>query len=139
MRAEQQVSVPRCGQLAVLTACRARGARFAVAQDARRDDPGLGTIRNPGNVGSDLRANPRDAAPGLAPVKPGQTRRRSRFGARSILAVAQRQLALLQLALYLVVGGICFCIRHRGLYCPAIFRACDTHCIGHVVRDRDPR
>jgi hypothetical protein len=37
---------------AVLTACRARGARFAVAQDARRDDPGLATIRNPGNVGS---------------------------------------------------------------------------------------
>jgi hypothetical protein len=52
MRAEQHVSVPRCGQLAVLTACRARGARFAVAQDARRDDPGLATIRNPGNVGS---------------------------------------------------------------------------------------
>jgi hypothetical protein len=34
MRVEQHVSVPRCGQLAVLTACRARGARFAVAQDA---------------------------------------------------------------------------------------------------------
>ena len=51
MRAEQHVSVPRCGQLAVLTACRARGARFAVAQDARRDNPGLATIRNPGNVG----------------------------------------------------------------------------------------
>jgi hypothetical protein len=51
MRAEQHVSVPRCGQLAVLTACRACGARFAVAQDARRDDPGLATIRNPGNVG----------------------------------------------------------------------------------------
>jgi hypothetical protein len=51
MRAEQHGSVPRCGQLAVLTACRARGARFAVAQDARRDDPGLATIRNPGNVG----------------------------------------------------------------------------------------
>jgi hypothetical protein len=28
MRAEQHVSVPRCGQLAVLTACRARGATF---------------------------------------------------------------------------------------------------------------
>ena len=51
MRAEQHVSVPRCGQLAVLTACRARGARFAIAQDARRDDPDLATIRNPGNVG----------------------------------------------------------------------------------------
>jgi hypothetical protein len=45
------VLVPRCGPLAVLTAYRARGARFAVAQDARRDDPGLATIRNPGNVG----------------------------------------------------------------------------------------
>src|ERR1700738_4063614 len=51
MRVEQHVSVPRCGQLAVLTACRARGARFAVAQDARRDDPGPATIRNPGKVG----------------------------------------------------------------------------------------
>ena len=51
MRSEQHVSVPRSGQLAVLTGCRARGARFAVAQDARRDDPGLATIRNPGNVG----------------------------------------------------------------------------------------
>ena len=51
MRVEQHVSVPRCGQLAVLTACRARGARFAVAQDARRDDLGPATIRNPGNVG----------------------------------------------------------------------------------------
>ena len=51
MRAEQHVSVPRCGQLAVLSACRARGARFAVAQDARMDDPGLATIRNPRNVG----------------------------------------------------------------------------------------
>jgi hypothetical protein len=28
----------------------ARGARFAVAQDARRDDPHLATTRNPGNV-----------------------------------------------------------------------------------------
>jgi len=30
------------------------------------------------------------------------------------LAVAQRQLALPQLALYLVVGGICFCIDIGG-------------------------
>ena len=28
----------------------ARGARFAVAQDARRADPHLATTRNPGNV-----------------------------------------------------------------------------------------
>jgi len=47
-------------------------------------------------------------------VKPGQTRRRSRFEARSILEVAQRQPTLFQLALYLVVGGICFCIDIGG-------------------------
>ena len=53
---------PRCGQSNTFqrvgavhwrfsTAWRARGARFAVAQDARRDDPGLKMTRNPGNVG----------------------------------------------------------------------------------------
>ncbi len=51
MRAEQHVSALRRGQLAVLIARCARGARFAVAHDARRDDPGLATTRNPGNVG----------------------------------------------------------------------------------------
>src|ERR1700736_6803496 len=51
MRTQQHVSAPRRGQLAVLTACCAHGARFAVAQDARRDDPGLATARNLGNVG----------------------------------------------------------------------------------------
>jgi hypothetical protein len=38
--------------IGVLTAGRALGTRFGVAQDARRDDPGLTTTRNPGNVGS---------------------------------------------------------------------------------------
>jgi hypothetical protein len=38
------------GKLAVLTACRARATRFAVAQDARRDEHRLTTTRNPGNV-----------------------------------------------------------------------------------------
>ena len=52
MRAEQHVSVPRCGQLAVLTPAAHAVREFAVAQDARRDDLGLATIRNPGNVGS---------------------------------------------------------------------------------------
>jgi hypothetical protein len=41
------------GKLAVLTACRARATRFAVAQDARRDEHRLTTTRNPGNVGLD--------------------------------------------------------------------------------------
>jgi hypothetical protein len=36
---------------AVLTACRGRGTRFAVARHARRDNPRLTTTRNPGNVG----------------------------------------------------------------------------------------
>ena len=35
----------------VLTAYRARGRQFAVAQDARMDDPGLTITRNPGDVG----------------------------------------------------------------------------------------
>jgi hypothetical protein len=47
----QHVSAPRCGQLAVLNGRCARGARLAVAQDARRDDPALATTRNPGNLG----------------------------------------------------------------------------------------
>jgi len=38
----------------------------------------------------------------------------SRFGAQGILAAPQRQVALVQLALYLVVGGICFCIDIGG-------------------------
>ena len=44
--------------IGVLTACRARGTRFGVAQDARRDDPGLTTTRNPGNVGLPGLASP---------------------------------------------------------------------------------
>jgi putative flippase GtrA len=50
----------------------------------------------------------------VAPVKPGQTRRRPGFGVHTILTAPQRHLALLQLALYLVVGGICFCIDIGG-------------------------
>jgi SAM-dependent methyltransferase len=68
MWAKQHVSVPRCGQLAVLIACRARGARFAVAQDARRDDPGLAPIRNPGNVGLGELSMPTRSEILLAPV-----------------------------------------------------------------------
>jgi hypothetical protein len=52
----------RCGQsralqrlgaatLAISTACYARKSRFAVVQDAQRDDSSLARSRNPGNVG----------------------------------------------------------------------------------------
>jgi hypothetical protein len=51
MRAEQHLSARRRSQLAILTTCRARGPRFAVAQDTRWDEHGLTTTRNPGNVG----------------------------------------------------------------------------------------
>ena len=40
--------------------------------------------------------------------------RPSRFGEHSTLAAPRRQLAILQLALYLVVGGICFCVDVGG-------------------------
>jgi hypothetical protein len=40
MNAKQRVSAPRRSQLAVSTACCGRGARFAIAQDARRGDGG---------------------------------------------------------------------------------------------------
>jgi putative flippase GtrA len=40
--------------------------------------------------------------------------RPSRFGEHSTLAEPRRQLAILQLALYLVVGGICFCVDIGG-------------------------
>jgi hypothetical protein len=40
MNAKQRVSAPRRSQLAVSTACCGRGARFAIAQDARRGDHG---------------------------------------------------------------------------------------------------
>jgi hypothetical protein len=59
MRAEQHVSARRRGLLAVSTAWYGRGARFAVAQDARRDDPRLAMTPNPGNVGS-KRIGPQD-------------------------------------------------------------------------------
>src|ERR1700730_9087711 len=52
MKAEQRVSERRHGQLLVLTACRAGGMQFVVAQPAQRDDPCLKRTRNPGNVGS---------------------------------------------------------------------------------------
>jgi len=51
-RAEQYISARRRGQLAVLTTCRTRGTRFVVAQNARKDEHGLTTIRNPANVGA---------------------------------------------------------------------------------------
>jgi hypothetical protein len=58
-------AAPRCGQSnafqrvgavqpAVSTACYGRGARSAIAQDARRVDPRLATTRNPESVGSKL-------------------------------------------------------------------------------------
>ena|ERR1700680_1329067 len=52
MQATQSVSAPRRGKSAISTACYARRPRFAVAQDAQRDNPGLATTRNPGNVDS---------------------------------------------------------------------------------------
>ena len=48
---EQHVSARRRDPLAGLIVCCARGTRFAVAQYARREDPGLTMIRNPGNIG----------------------------------------------------------------------------------------
>jgi predicted RNA-binding Zn-ribbon protein involved in translation (DUF1610 family) len=50
-QAEHRISARRRGQLAVSTACRSRGTRFAIVQDARRDNPRLTTTRDPGNVG----------------------------------------------------------------------------------------
>jgi hypothetical protein len=43
MNAKQRVPTPRRSQLAVSPACYARRPRFAVAQDAQSDDPGLAT------------------------------------------------------------------------------------------------
>jgi hypothetical protein len=40
MNAKQRVSAPRRSRLAVSTACCGRGARFAIAKDARRGDHG---------------------------------------------------------------------------------------------------
>jgi hypothetical protein len=51
MNAEQRVSAPRRSQLAVSTAFCGRGARFTVAQDARRGDPGPTISWNLGNDG----------------------------------------------------------------------------------------
>jgi hypothetical protein len=48
LQAKQHVLARRRDRLAALTTCRARDTRFAVAQDARSDDPGLTTTRNPG-------------------------------------------------------------------------------------------
>jgi putative flippase GtrA len=50
----------------------------------------------------------------MAPLRLERRHRRSRFGAQKILAASQRQVALLQLGLYVVVGGICFCIDIGG-------------------------
>ena len=57
-----------------------------------------------------LPANPRDAAPGVAPLRLERERRPPHFEAQN----TQRQMALVQLALYVVVGGICFCIDIGG-------------------------
>ena len=56
MQADQPVSARRGRRLAVLIACRAPDTRFAVAQDARRDNSRPTTIRNPGNIGGKLPA-----------------------------------------------------------------------------------
>jgi putative flippase GtrA len=50
----------------------------------------------------------------MAPLRLERGHRPSRFGAQGIAAAPQRWLATLQLALYLVVGGICFCIDIGG-------------------------
>ncbi len=47
----RQLIARRRGPPAVLPACRARDRRFALAQDARRDHPGLTTIRNAADIG----------------------------------------------------------------------------------------
>jgi putative flippase GtrA len=46
----------------------------------------------------------------MAPVIPGEADPRPHPGAAIISAAAARHLALLQLGLYFIVGGICFCI-----------------------------
>src|SRR5207248_686023 len=62
----------------------------------------------------ELLAIPRNAAPGMASLRLERRRRPLRFGAHSTMAAPQQQEALVQLALYLVVGGICFCIDIGG-------------------------
>ena len=98
MRAEQHVSVPRCGQLAVLTACRPRRARFTVAHDGRRGDPGLATIRESGECHSlhftagqiagkqPFRGIRRNQQPSeQPPTKNGLSRRRGHFGSKPFI------------------------------------------------------
>jgi hypothetical protein len=53
MNAKQRVSAPRRSQLAVSTACCGRGARFAIARDARRGDHGY---KRPGIRGISAKA-----------------------------------------------------------------------------------
>lgn len=49
--ADRRVPAARRGQLAGSTACFEHRVRFAVVENARRDDPGLRTAGIPGNVG----------------------------------------------------------------------------------------
>jgi putative flippase GtrA len=50
----------------------------------------------------------------MASVKPGQEHRQGHPAAEGISAARRRQMATLQLALYLVVGGISFCVDIGG-------------------------
>jgi len=50
----------------------------------------------------------------MASVIAGQGERRPLYGADVISAASVRQMALLQLGLYCIVGGICFCIDVGG-------------------------
>jgi hypothetical protein len=58
MTADRRVPAAWHSQLAGSTTCSERRGRFAVVKNARRDDPGLRTARNPGNVGLSLSSAP---------------------------------------------------------------------------------
>jgi putative flippase GtrA len=50
----------------------------------------------------------------MASVIPGQALRRAQFGLEGEAAAAARQMALLQVGSYFIVGGFCFCIDIGG-------------------------
>ena len=54
--AKQSVSAPRRGNVGYFDRLLPTQARFAVVQDAQREDSSLARSRNPGNVGLDNQA-----------------------------------------------------------------------------------
>jgi putative flippase GtrA len=60
-------------------------------------------------------------------MRPEQRHRRRRLGADSILAALPREIALLQFGIYVVVGGICFCIDIGGFMLLRFFEAPILH------------